>query len=145
MLVPDALFDSNPSFSPDGRWVLFSSRRHGSADIYRVKVDGTHLERLTDDVAFDDQAVMAPDGRHVAFVSSRCGQADIWLLDLQTRKVRNLPIIPAATIVRRSRRMASGSPSPPDRDADGAWAIDPISPQRTQIYVMRADGRMFAA
>src|SRR5688500_12420483 len=48
MLVPDALFDSNPSFSPDGRWVLFSSRRHGSVDIYRVKVDGTHLERLTD-------------------------------------------------------------------------------------------------
>ena len=90
MLVSDAMFDSNAAFSPDGRWVLFSSRRHGSVDIYRVQVDGTRLERLTDDVAFDDQAVMAPDGRHVAFVSSRSGQADIWLLDLQTRKVRNL-------------------------------------------------------
>ena len=84
MLVPDAMFDSNPSFSTDGRWVLFSSRRRGSVDIYRVQVDGTHLERLTDDVAFDDQPVMSPDGQHVAFVSSRTGQADIWLLDLQT-------------------------------------------------------------
>ena len=90
MLLPDARFDSNPAFSLDGRWVLFSSRRHGSVDIYRVRVDGTHFERLTDDVAFDDQPVMSPDGRHVAFVSSRSGQADIWLLDLQARGVRNL-------------------------------------------------------
>src|SRR5262245_27293841 len=67
MLVSGANRDSNASFSPDGRWVLFTSRRRDSADIYRVRVDGTQLERLTDDVAFDDQAVMAPDGRHVAF------------------------------------------------------------------------------
>ena len=71
---------SAPRFSPDGQWVLFSSRRHGLVGIYRVKVDGTHLERLTDDVAYDDQpVVMAPDWRHVAFVSSRSGEADIWL------------------------------------------------------------------
>ena len=139
MLVPDALFDSNPSFSPDGRWVLFSSRRHGSVDIYRVKVDGTHLERLTDDIAFDDQAVMAPDGRHVAFVSSRSGQADIWLLDLRTRKVRNLTNHPGGdyrpAFSPDGRWIAFTS----DRGADGAWAIDPM-PQWTQIYVMRADG-----
>ena len=122
MLVPDALFDSNPSFSPDGRWVLFSSRRHGSVDIYRVKVDGTHLERLTDDIAFDDQAVMAPDGRHVAFVSSRSGQADIWLLDLRTRKVRNLTNHPGGdyrpAFSPDGRWIAFTS----DRGADGAWA-----------------------
>jgi 6-phosphogluconolactonase (cycloisomerase 2 family) len=41
----------NPAFSPDGRWELFLSRRHASVDIYRVKVDGTHLERLTHDVS----------------------------------------------------------------------------------------------
>jgi len=139
MLVPGALFDSNPSFSPDGRWVLFSSRRHGSVDIYRVKVDGTHLERLTDDIAFDDQAVLGPDGRHVAFVSSRSGQADIWLLDLQTRRVSNLS-------------NHSGGDYRPAFSPDGQWiaftsdresgdvsAKDPM-PQLAQIYVMRADG-----
>src|SRR5690349_9708357 len=45
LVVPDAWFDSNPSFSPDGRSVVFSSRRHGSVDIYRVDTDGNHLER----------------------------------------------------------------------------------------------------
>jgi len=90
VLIEGSNLDMNPSFSPDGRWVLFTSRRDGSADIYRVKPDGTRLERLTDDPAFDDQAVMSPDGARVAFVSSRSGQADIWLLELKTKQLRNL-------------------------------------------------------
>jgi len=31
--------DSNASFSHDGRWVIFTSRRDGSSDIYRAHVD----------------------------------------------------------------------------------------------------------
>jgi Tol biopolymer transport system component len=83
--------DYNASFSPDGRWVVFTSTRGGgAADIYRARTDGTGLERLTDSPAFDDQATVSPDGRRVAFVSDRTGQADIWLLDLETRTLRNL-------------------------------------------------------
>ncbi len=49
-------FDYNPSFSPDGKWIAFTSERNGSgeADLYRVHVDGSDLERLTDDPALDD-------------------------------------------------------------------------------------------
>src|SRR5262245_47031959 len=39
----DAL-DYNASFSPDGRWVVFTSTRGGSADIYRARPDGSKLE-----------------------------------------------------------------------------------------------------
>src|SRR5262245_8452667 len=49
VLVPGSVMDSNASFSPDGNSVLFTSRRNGSADIYRVRIDGSQLERLTDD------------------------------------------------------------------------------------------------
>ena len=89
-LLEGSILDMNPSFTPDGRSVLFTSRRNGSADIYRVRIDGSGLERLTDDPAFDDQAVMSPNGRDIAFVSSRSGQADIWILDVTTRELRNL-------------------------------------------------------
>lgn len=85
VLVANFALDSNPSFSPDGRWVLFTSPRDGSAEIYRVRTDGKGLTRLTNHPAFDDQAVMASDGNRVAFVSSRSGQADIWTLDLRTK------------------------------------------------------------
>ena len=62
MVIAGSVLDMNPSFTPDGRSILFTSRRQGSADVYRVNTDGSHLERLTDHYAFDDQAVMAPDG-----------------------------------------------------------------------------------
>ncbi len=54
--------DYNPAWSPDGKWIAFTSERDGSADLYRVRTDGSGLERLTDDPAFDDQAAFSPDG-----------------------------------------------------------------------------------
>src|ERR1700688_4177191 len=91
-------FDYNPSFSPEGQWYPFTSERIGSgeADLYRVHVDGSGLERLTDDPALDDQAAVSPDGNQIAFVSSRgAHNASIWILDLKTRKARNLTSAPA--------------------------------------------------
>ena len=51
-LVPGTHIDYNASFSYDGQWVVFTSERNGSADIYRVRTTGMELERLTDDAAF---------------------------------------------------------------------------------------------
>ena len=82
--------DYNASFSADGNWVIFTSNRNGSADIWRVHSDGSGLEQLTNDPAFDDQAVFSPDGKKIAFVSSREKQADIYIMDLATRKTMNL-------------------------------------------------------
>lgn len=94
-LVAGLELDYNASFSADGRWVVFTSERHGSADIFRVRADGMGLERLTDDPAFDDQAALSPDGTSVAFVSTRgSGSTDIYILDLKSRQVRNLTSSP---------------------------------------------------
>ena len=83
--------DYNASFSPDGKWIVFTSERAGSADIYRVQPNGSGLQRLTDSPAFDDQGALSPDGSKLAFVSTRQqGTADIWVLDLVTHEYRNL-------------------------------------------------------
>jgi hypothetical protein len=50
--------DYNASFSSDGQWVVFTSHRAASADVYPVRLDGTGLERLTDHTAFDDQGAL---------------------------------------------------------------------------------------
>src|SRR3954451_14789150 len=54
-LVPDPALDYNPSFSADGRWIIFTSQRSGPARIYRVHPDGSGLEPLTDGSSFADQ------------------------------------------------------------------------------------------
>ena len=140
-LAPDPGWDANASFSNDGRWVVFTSNRRGSADIFRIHPDGQALEQLTDSPAFDDQAALAPDGRRLAFVSTRTGRAEIWLLNLQTKALKNLT-------------GNSGGSFRPSWSPDGEWiafssdrgSTRPVRPgsfesiQSTEIYVMRADG-----
>ena len=83
-------------FSIDGKWIAFTSERNGSANIYRIHPDGSGLERLTDDDGFDDQASLSPDDSQLAFVSTRgTGTCNIWILDIKTRKARNLTGAPA--------------------------------------------------
>jgi len=142
-LVERPSSDCNPSFSPDGQWVVFTSRRDGSADIYRVHRDGTGLERLTNHVAFDDQAVVSPDGKQIAFVSSRTGQADIWLLNLRSRQLTNLTHHPGGDYRPAWSPDGKWIAFTSDRDSESAFEhtgaqFAPL--QRTQIYVVRSSG-----
>lgn len=82
-LVPANSLDYDPAWSPKGGWIAFTSERNGSADLYRVRPDGTGLQRLTDNAAYDDQAAFSPDEKQIVFVSSRTnGFANLWLLDI---------------------------------------------------------------
>lgn len=140
-LLPAEGLDYNASLSRDGQWVVFTSERGGSADVYRVHLHGTGLERLTDDPAYDDQAALSPDGSTLAFVSTRrSGRPEIWLLDLATRRYRNLADRPG-------NFRPSWSPDgewiafTSDRDTppaivEGRWEFV----QSTALYVIGTDG-----
>lgn len=140
--IPATGLDYSPSFSRDGNWIVFTSERSGSADIYRVHPDGSSLERLTGDAAYDDQGSLSPDGKSLAFVSSRGnGQTDIWILDLSTSRTRNLT-------------NHAGGDFRPAWSPDGQWIAftsdrdsnpgvvyrrwEPL--QSTGLYIIRVDG-----
>jgi Tol biopolymer transport system component len=90
-LTSEGSLDYNPSWSPKGDWIVFTSERAGSADLYRIHPDGSQLERLTDDPAYDDQAGFSPDAKHVVFVSTRGGgRANLWILDVASHKAKAL-------------------------------------------------------
>ncbi|HEY6827105.1 MAG TPA: hypothetical protein VI259_09610, partial [Gemmatimonadaceae bacterium] len=74
--------DYDAAWSPDGKSIVFTSERNGSADLYRMNADGSGVERLTDSPAYDDQAAFSPDGKRLVFVSTRGdGTADLFTLD----------------------------------------------------------------
>ena len=60
--APEGASDVDPSFSPDGKNVLFTSTRGGKAGIWRVPLVGGPPTRICD----GDQAEWAPDGRRIA-------------------------------------------------------------------------------
>jgi TolB protein len=95
-LVTPADADYDAEWSPDGKSIVFTSERNGSADLYRVNADGTGIERLTDDPAYDDQAAFAPDGKRVVFVSTRKdGTADLFTLNIETHAIHQVTAGPA--------------------------------------------------
>lgn len=84
----DAGADAGPAAL--GPRVVFASNRTGDYDLYAARLDGSHLERLTDDRGADLYPAVAPHGASVAFTSSHGGRRGLWLLDLGTRQARPL-------------------------------------------------------
>ena len=134
--------DYNASLSADGQWIVFSSEREGSVDLYRARIDGSSLERLTNDPALDDQASWSPDGGRIVFVSTRgSGTTDIWTLELATRTARNITT-------------EAGGDFRPCWSPDGQWIafssdrgtrIERDPPEwehlhRTSVYLIRPNG-----
>ncbi|MEN9222744.1 MAG: biopolymer transporter Tol [Thermostichus sp. BF3_bins_97] len=85
--------DGDPAFSGDGRYLVFSSARSGSQDIFLYDTQERRLVELpglnSSDVATTSPDISA-DGRFIVYVSNALGKSEIFLYDRQTRNVQNI-------------------------------------------------------
>lgn len=67
--------DSDPSWSPDGLWVIYRSRMDGSSDIFQMRTDGSDVQNLIKDPedSFYDEfsPKINPNGERIALISDR--------------------------------------------------------------------------
>ena len=64
-------FDSYPRFSPDGKWIAFSSNRYGDNDVFVIPAEGGPARRLTFHSASDTVVGWSRDSKRVLFSSAR--------------------------------------------------------------------------
>jgi Tol biopolymer transport system component len=69
--------DRQPVYSPDGKWIVFSSDRTGNLDLWAVSTATGEVRQLTDDAANDWDPAFGPDGR-LFWSSNRSGHFEIW-------------------------------------------------------------------
>ena len=70
-LTSDVGLESNPAFSPDGKWIAFSAQYEGNTDVYVVSAEGGVPRRLTWHPGADIVQGFTPDGKSVLFTSPR--------------------------------------------------------------------------
>jgi TolB protein len=83
--------DGDPSWSPDGRTIVFRRSALTSFDLWTVPAAGGKAKPfLVTPVANELAPDFSPDGRRLAFQSSRGGSIQIWVLDVRTKHARRL-------------------------------------------------------
>jgi Tol biopolymer transport system component len=63
--------DADPSWSPDGSKIAFSTSRDGNFEVYSMNADGTNQVNLSNNASSDFQPCWSPDGSKIAFLSFR--------------------------------------------------------------------------
>lgn len=83
-----------PSYSPDGKKVVFQSDRLGYSDIWQCDSDGTNCVQLTSLHGTAGTARWSPDGHHVVFEVQLQHFYEIYVIDLPDGRPRLLPTFP---------------------------------------------------
>ncbi len=71
-----------PEYSPDGKWIAFSSQRSGKWDIWVVDARGEAygLYQITNGEGNNIWASWSPDSRTLVFSSDRTGNEELWIV-----------------------------------------------------------------
>jgi len=104
-LTHDGLRNLTPTFTPDGRSIVFASARGGHINLWEIPTDGGEPVQLTSGVGNDLSPDIAPDGRTLVF------NADITSRPLFVHPATGTPrrLVPSRPILLRLQMTPDGT------------------------------------
>ena len=123
----------DPTWSPDGQYILFASDMQGGVQLYRVKPDGSELLMVSDLPAIRGRSDWSPDGKFIVTYSGQPWERDVYIMNSDGSNARMLT-------------PTGGNSQGPSISPDGGWVAftsyyDNYGEDHgCEIYIMRVDG-----
>ncbi len=86
-LTTHRAIDTEGTWSPDGRYIYFTSDRAGGPQVYRVAANGGSPERITFEGSYNARPRLSPDGKRLAVVHNDRGNFRIGVMDLDKKNL----------------------------------------------------------
>ena len=64
-------YDAEPTVSPKGDKIVFTSMRSGDLELYTMNIDGSNVKQVTNTLGYDGGAFFSPNGEQLIFRASR--------------------------------------------------------------------------
>lgn len=123
----------DPTWSPDGKRILFASDFRGSSQLYTVKLDGSDLQVVTNLPALRGRSDWSPDGKYIVTYSGEAWNRELYIMSADGTNLRQLT-------------PGGGNSQGPSFSPDGKWVaftayFDEYGDDHgCEIYVIRVDG-----
>jgi TolB protein len=86
-LTTHRAIDTEGTWSPDGRYIYFTSDRSGGPQVYRISANGGTPERITFEGSYNARPRLSPDGKKLAMVHNDRGNYRIAAMDLENKNL----------------------------------------------------------
>ena len=146
-LTTHRAYDGYPLFSPDGKWIAFTSERYGSMDVFIISPNGGKPIRLTTNSASETLQGWL-DNTHVLYTSNLFSTpsdisfpgsyAQVYSVDIQAGRPSLFSAIPMEDIsVNRSGQLLYHN----NKGYEDHWRKRHRSPICRDIYLTQAEGK----
>jgi len=140
-VTADVAVDWNPVWSPDGRYLYFSSDRGGSMNLWRVRIDEASgktsgaPEQFTTPAQSSGFMSFSRDGRRMVYAAHG---RDLNLYKVGFDPVREVTTGQPTTVTEGSTPLAD-----PDFSPDGQWLVFNSHTTPQNLFLVRSDGTSF--
>jgi TolB protein len=123
----------DPTWSPDGKQILFASNRNGPVQLFVVRADGKNLHQVSNLPAIRGRSDWSPDGQYIVTYSGESWHRELYIMNADGSGSRQLT-------------PAGGNSQGPSFSPDGKWVaftayFDKYGDDHgCEIYIIRTDG-----